>query len=130
MSVEESWIDRAVEDEVLGIRCKVIGPEELIASKLFVTRRERFDGADIAHLVRACGRHLDWDRLQKLTDPHWEMLYWSLVLFAYVYPAHVALVPKSVWSDLTHRFLEHVGTPVMRTLSEAPSSIPKCLPLM
>ena len=51
MSVEESWIDRAVEDEVLGIRCKVIGPEELIASKLFVTRRERFDGADIAHLV-------------------------------------------------------------------------------
>jgi len=111
MPVEESWLDRAVDDEILGIPCKVIGPEELIASKLFVTRRERFDGADIAHLVRARGRHLDWDRLQELTDPHWEMLYWSLVLFAYVYPAHVALVPKSVWSDLTHRFLEHVKNP-------------------
>ena len=54
LTVEQSWIDRAQEDEVLGIRCKILPAEEMIASKLFVTRRERFDGADIAHLLKAC----------------------------------------------------------------------------
>jgi predicted nucleotidyltransferase len=49
ITVDQSWIDRATPAEVFGIPVKVLGPEELIASKLFVTRRERFDGADIAH---------------------------------------------------------------------------------
>lgn len=54
LTVEASWIERAIPDQVLGVPCKVLRAEEMIASKLFVTRRERFDGADIAHLVRAC----------------------------------------------------------------------------
>ena len=50
--------------------------------------RERFDGADVVHLIRARGKTLDWARLLHLTGSHWELLFWSLVLFAYVYPAH------------------------------------------
>lgn len=111
LPVEQCWIDRALLDEVLGIPCKVLCPEELIASKLFVTRRERFDGADIAHLVKRCGRRLDWDRLLGLGEPHWEMLYWELVLFAYIYPAHVDIVPGVVWSQLAERFKERVTRP-------------------
>jgi len=108
LAVEPSWIERAIEDEILGIPCKVLGVEEMIASKLFVTRRERFDGADIAHMVQSCGGELDWERLLKSVGPYWEMLYWSLVLFAFIYPAHVKLVPESLWLDLTWRFAEHV----------------------
>jgi len=104
LTVEQSWIDRAQEDEVLGIRCKVLSAEEMIASKLFVTRRERFDGADIAHLLRAHARSLDWDRLKGLTGAHWEMLYWALILFAYVYPARTGDVPLEVWREMTGRF--------------------------
>ena len=94
LTVEQSWIDRAQEDEVLGMRCKVLPAEEMIASKLFVTRRERFDGADTAHLLRSCAASLDWDRLRKLTEPHWQILYWHLVLFAYIYPNYVSDVPR------------------------------------
>lgn len=111
LAVEKCWIDRALSDEVLGIPCKVLRADELIASKLFVTRRERFDGADIAHLIKSCGRRLDWDWLLQLVEPHWEMLYWELVLFAYIYPAHVDLVPASLWASFAERFKERVTRP-------------------
>ena len=108
LTVKQSWIDRAQEDEVLGIRCKILPVEEMIASKLFVTRRERFDGADIVHLLKACARTLDWDRLRSLTVAHWHMLYWNLVLFAYIYPARTGDVPAFVWRDLTERFQKSI----------------------
>jgi hypothetical protein len=111
LTVEQSWIDRAQEDKVLGINCKVLPAEEMIASKLFVTRRERFDGADTAHLLKASASSLDWDRLRKLTEPHWQMLYWHLVLFAYIYPRYAADVPAEVWQDLTERFNQSVAAP-------------------
>jgi len=110
LSVEQSWIDRAMEGDVLGIRCKILCAEEMIASKLFVTRRERFDGADIAHLLKACARNLDWDRLRGLTESHWQMLYWDLVLFAYIYPAHKDEIPSRVWRDLGERFQQFINT--------------------
>ena len=111
LTVEQSWIDRAQEDAVLGIRCKILSAEEMIASKLFVTRRERFDGADIVHLLKACARSLDWDRLRKLTEKHWQMLYWDLILFAYIYPAHITDIPASVWCELNERFQMSITSP-------------------
>ncbi|HEY1575727.1 MAG TPA: hypothetical protein VGF82_01465 [Terracidiphilus sp.] len=111
LTVEYSWIERAVEDEVLGIRCKVLCVEEMIASKLFVTRRERFDGADIAHLLRSRARNLDWERLRQLTKPHWQMLYWYLALFAYIYPSQITDVPRNIWRDLHNDFAESVTQP-------------------
>lgn len=104
LRVKQEWIDRAVEDEVLGIRCKVLCVEEMIASKLFVTRRERFDGADIAHLLRCCARSLNWDRLRELVGAHGQMLYWHLILFAYIYPARTGYVPEDVWRELQNIF--------------------------
>lgn len=111
LCAEKSWIERAIPDEVLGIRCKVLRAEEMIASKLFVTRRERFDGADIAHLVKSCSQQLDWDRLFYLTHPHCDMLYWHLVLFAYIYPSHAGVVPADVWRKLTEDFRTRISHP-------------------
>jgi hypothetical protein len=102
--VDEEWIKRAVPDDVLGISCGVLGVEEMIASKIFVSRRERFDGADVAHLLRAQSRSLDWDRLVQLLDGHSELLLWALVFFAYVYPAHVKDIPQRIWDGLLSDF--------------------------
>ena len=109
--VEQSWLARSIPDSIFGVPCNILRAEELIASKLFVTRRERFDGADIVHLIRRCGANLDWDRLLQILHPHWELLYWALVLFAYVYPAYTSLVPERIWSDLTRRFINHISHP-------------------
>ncbi len=109
--VDASWIDRALSYKIFDVPCRVLAAEEAIASKIFISRRERFDGADVAHLIRACGARLDWNRLQRLIEPHWEMLLWSLVFFAYVYPAHTRLVPQTLWDDLTLRLHHHTLRP-------------------
>jgi hypothetical protein len=111
LGVDCTWIDRAIPETVLGFPCRVLAVEELIVSKIFVAYRERFDGADVVHLLRARGKTLDWSRLLQLTGSHWELLFWSLVLFAYVYPAHTDDVPNDVWDDLTARFSHHIKSP-------------------
>ncbi|HEV2279909.1 MAG TPA: nucleotidyltransferase [Acidobacteriaceae bacterium] len=115
--VDASWIERSPTDQILGLPCRVLAAEEMIASKVFVTRRERFDGADVAHLIRACGDRLDWQRILDLLGCHWELLYWSLVFYAYIYPANISLVPQRIWAELGGRFQEHVAHPP----KEAPS---------
>lgn len=109
--VDASWIERATPYEVLGVSCRVLSAEEMIASKIFISRRERFDGADVAHLIRACGARLDWARVQHLLEPHWEMLLWGLVFLNYVYPAHTNLVPSEMWSGLIHRLQDNLLHP-------------------
>lgn len=102
--VDYSWIKRASRSDVFGISVRVLAPEELIASKVFVTRRERFDGADICHVIYGTRGEIDWRRLLRLIGEHWEMLLWYLVLYHYVYPAHAEYVPRSVWDELLQRF--------------------------
>jgi hypothetical protein len=111
VSVEDSWIRNAQPALVLGIPTRVLAPEELLVSKLFVTRRERFDGADIVHIIYGTGGDLDWGRILLMTGEHWEMLLWSLVLFRYVYPAQTHFVPGVLWQDLVGRFLKLVAEP-------------------
>ena len=58
--------------------------------------RERYDGADVAHLLRAHGDRLDWPRLLRRFGPHWRVLLSHLVLFGFIYPGERALVPAWV----------------------------------
>jgi len=102
--VQDSWIERAVPALVYGINTRVLAPEELLVSKLFVTRRERFDGADIAHVIYGTQGKFDWHRVLRLTGEHWEILLWSLMLFRYAYPAQTNYVPADIWNDLLARF--------------------------
>ena len=111
VSVDDSWIARARPAVVVGVTTRVLAPEELIASKLFVTRRERFDGADITHIIYGAHEGLDWNRILELIGEHWLMLYWALVLYGYVYPAYTNYVPGTVWNHLTSRFLAEVTSP-------------------
>jgi hypothetical protein len=109
--VNASWIKRSLRATIVGIETRVLAPEELIASKLFVTRRERFDGADIVHVIYASRGNLQWDRILQLADEHWELVLWNLVLFRYVYPAHSGYVPHSVWQNLLTNFGDKVRSP-------------------
>jgi hypothetical protein len=55
--VDDLWFKNAQDASVLGISVKIAPPEELIWQKAYVMERERFDGADIVHLLasRASG---------------------------------------------------------------------------
>ena len=104
ITVDGSWIQRAKPANICGVPTRVLAAEELIASKLFVIRRERFDGADIAHAIYGTRGRLDWQRLLALAGEHWEILLWALVLFRYIYPAQTHYVPSGMWKVLLDRF--------------------------
>ncbi len=111
ITVDRSWIERGTVADVLGVQTRILGAEELIASKLFVTRRERFDGADICHVVYRTKGKLDWERLLRMVAGHEDLLLWVLVLFAYVYPDHTDCVPPALWQKLLRDFRRHITRP-------------------
>src|SRR5215471_14382626 len=102
--VDRSWIARARRTDIFGASARVLAPEELIASKVFVTRRERFDGADICHIIYGTRGKFDWQRLLDLVGEQWQMLLWYLVLYHYIYPANSDYVPRDMWDELLGRF--------------------------
>lgn len=104
--VDRVWFDHAREHTVLDMRLRVCPPEETIWQKAFIMERERFDGADIAHLLRACGAGLDWGRLLDRFGTHGAVLLAHLVLFQFIFPAEAALVAdpvRELWQRLHDR---------------------------
>jgi hypothetical protein len=109
--VDDGWFEHAVEATVLGMPVKLCPPEETIWSKAFIMERERFDGADVAHLLRACAPHLDWARLVWRFGSHWRVLLSHLVLFGFIYPGERWRIPAGVMRELSAR-LAADGDPV------------------
>src|SRR5436305_11613466 len=104
--VDDSWMERTQPAMIAGMESRIISPKDLIGSKLFVIRRERFDGADIAHIIYRTRGKLDWQRVIHLAGEHWEIVLWTLILFRYIYPAHTHYVPAPVWEDLLRWSME------------------------
>ena len=101
--VDESWFEHAVDADVLGRRMRLCPAEEMIWSKAYVQERERYDGADVMHLIRALGPTLDWARLIARFGDHWRLLLSIVVLFGFVYPDHRRQIPAGVLSELLRR---------------------------
>jgi hypothetical protein len=103
--VDDLWFEHAVAAEVLGRRMWLSPPEEMIWSKAFVQERERYDGADVIHLLRELGPTLDWPRLLMRFGDRWRVLFSFLVLFGFVYPDQRQQIPSWVQEELARRFL-------------------------
>lgn len=68
--------------------------------------RERYDGADIIHLLHAYSVQFNWQRLLERFGTHWRVLLHYLILFGFVYPAKQSCIPTWVMQDLLER-LQH-----------------------
>ena len=101
--VDDVWFEHALEGEVFGRPVKFCPPEETIWSKSFVMERERYDGADIAHLLRCCAPSMDWQRLLQRFGTHWRVLLSHLILFGFVYPGERSLIPDWMIEELSRR---------------------------
>jgi hypothetical protein len=101
--VTEEWVRRARPAVILGVETRLLAPEHLLISKLFVLRRDRFDGSDVAHLIFRSGAELDWDEIVSASQSFWQILLGHLLLFQYVYPNARDQVPRRVWNGLLER---------------------------
>lgn len=102
-TVDDGWFEHAVETQVLGMPVKIVPCEELLWQKAFIMERERFDGADIVHILRARGDQLDWGRLTERFGERWMLLHSYLVFFGFVYPSETHLLPAAVLEDFAER---------------------------
>jgi len=101
--VDDSWLVHAVSDTVLDMPVRLCPAEEMIWSKALIMERERYDGADVIHLIHARAERLDWARLLARFDGHWRVLLSHLILFGFVYPAERDRVPTGVMRELLGR---------------------------
>jgi hypothetical protein len=110
--VDDSWFQHAPEVEFVGRNVKLLPPEELIFCKLYVQNRERFDGADVNHIILKQGKNLDWKRLMEHMNPHWHILLAQLIIFQFVYPSEFHdLIPRWLFDDLIRRAQEQYDVP-------------------
>src|SRR4029453_2978138 len=108
--VDGSWFERAQDNELLGLHVKLCAPEEMILMKAYIMERERFDGADIVHILQSCADKLDWPHLVRRFGPDWRVLLSHLVLFGYVYPGEREKTPTGIMGDLVGRVGSEQGT--------------------
>jgi hypothetical protein len=118
--VEDDWFGRASFGTMFGVRVPFLSIEDMIWSKAFVMERDRYDGADIAHLLRAGRASLDWRRLVARFGPHWPVLLSFVILYRYVYPDEADPVPEAVERELIDRWM------ASRDVAGAPEEGPLC----
>ncbi len=109
--VDDAWFAHATQREVLGVTVQVAPAEESIWSKAYVMERERYDGADVAHIILAHGDRLDWRRLIDRFAAHWRVLLSHLILFGFIYPSARSRVPAWVLEELLGRLSEEAAAP-------------------
>jgi Nucleotidyl transferase of unknown function (DUF2204) len=109
--VDDGWFEHAKTREVLTVPVKIAPVEETIWSKAFVMERERYDGADVSHLILALGEHLDWDRILERFGRHWRVLLAHLILFGFIFPSARSRVPERVMRELLERAQTETGEP-------------------
>jgi hypothetical protein len=109
--VDEGWFRHAGSGEVIGVPVRLCPAEEMLWSKAFIMERERFDGADVAHLLHCRAETLDWQRLLDRFGEHWRVLLSHLALFGYIYPAAAARIPAPVMESLVGRLAREILEP-------------------
>lgn len=100
IQIDDTWFASSLPGEIAGVATRLAAVEELIASKLYVTRSDRFDGADIVHILEAVKGNVRWDRLLQIVKEDAVLLLWHLLLFNYVYPGHPDYLPQQLMVKL------------------------------
>jgi hypothetical protein len=107
--VDGDWFRHALDAEVLGMPVKIAPIEEFMWQKAFVMERERFDGADVMHLMRHCADAIDWDRLLTRFDRYWPLLLTYLTMFNFIYPSERHRIPTRIFEKLLGRLQQQLA---------------------
>jgi len=98
--VDDAWFEYSKRVDVLGHSTRLVPAEEQLWSKAFVQDRDRYDGADVAHLFLALGEKMDWHRMLRRFKGHERVLLSHVILFGYAYPNEREKIPRWVTARL------------------------------
>jgi hypothetical protein len=108
--VDDGWFRHAAHGTVFGLDALLCPVEEMIWSKAFIMERERYDAADVMHLILARAENIDWMRLVARFGPHWRVLFSHLCLFGFIYPSERNRIPDWVMTGYMDRLDQEIRT--------------------
>ena len=106
--VEKSWFEHAQNDTLYGKKVRYMAPEELFWTKMYIQHRDRYDGADLNHLILKNGISINWQRILDRVNTHWKLLLSQLINFQFVYPNHQHLIPEWLIKYLLEKMNERI----------------------
>jgi len=109
--VDDRWFEGNAYADVLGVPVQLANIEDSFLSKAFIMERERYDGADIAHLLQANAEQIDWPALVERFGANWRILLAHLTLFGYVYPGERHRIPQWVMEKLLANLATEIAQP-------------------
>jgi hypothetical protein len=110
--VNGRWFHDNARARVLGVPVRIANIEDALLSKAFIMERERYDGADVAHLLRSNAEQVDWPGLLARFGAHWRVLMAHLTLFGYIYPGERHRIPVWVMDLLVARLAGETRHPL------------------
>jgi hypothetical protein len=113
--VTDQWLAGARAIQIGERTIPIMSPTELIWSKVFLQDRNRYDGADIAHLLLKQCEEIEWQRLLLHLDQYWEVLLIHLINFDFIYPTERKRIPHWLMDELTGRLAMKAKLPVPTT---------------
>ena len=108
--VGDAWFEHAEDFRLLGRTARVLPVEELLVSKMMVGGRNRFDGADMLHVLHAAADRIDWDRLAEAAGEHVGLLLAYFHMYRWGYPQWRDRIPDRVFDDYERRAREAGST--------------------
>ncbi|HEY0629542.1 MAG TPA: nucleotidyltransferase [Sphingomicrobium sp.] len=109
--VTDEWFAHAPQTQLFGLNVRVTPATEFIWSKMFMQYRDRYDGADVAHIILKKHEEIDWQRLLSGVELYWEVLLMHLINFRFVYPSERELVPRWLFDELIGRLQAQADVP-------------------
>jgi len=97
--VDEEWL-RGPEVEAGGERFRLLPPEELLWSKLYVLQHERCDWPDILNLLQEMGSGMNWRHILQRVGDDAPLLRSLLTIFAWLSPNRARELPAWIWNEL------------------------------
>ena len=114
--VTDDWFKDSKTAKFFSHEVKIPSVTDLIWSKVFIQNRERYDGADVAHLILLKHHEINWERLLSSMEQYWEVLLIHLLNFRFIYPSEREKIPSWLMIELLSR-LKHqfeLPTPKMK----------------
>jgi hypothetical protein len=98
--IDRDWVTRGWEVTVRSIPVKLIPPEELLWSKLYILRRERSDWPDIIGLLAAQAPVMEWEYLLARLGEDAPVLGAVMSLFRWLCPGTAYRLPPWLWERI------------------------------
>jgi hypothetical protein len=95
--VDNRWVMGGPAIELYDQLVRLLPPEELLWSKLYVLQRDRCDWPDVWNLANAVGPELDWQHLLERIGDDVPVLGGMLSIFGWLCPLRARELPAWLW---------------------------------